>query len=396
MIEKNFTISILIPTFNDSEQLKELLNHLLKQSIKPNEIIIIDSSNNDLIKKLVNEFNFHKIKFIYKKILPSFAGKSINIGSNLSECKYIAFLDTKTIPDNNWIEYYMNVIIEKKINLLFGSTKYISMNYYQHLLRASSYGSIGHETVPGTIIEKSLFLSEKGFNENVRSGYDIEWRNRIKSKSNWSSPVKSLIKYKYLPNNIYETSLKYSYYSLNTAIINIQTSLKDCYFSLFLIFSALIIPKWNTFLVGWDNHPFYIHNITKIYLICLILILIIFQIVKNISIYKNNSFFENILKFILFIFLTYSVYNWNQIVAGWIVESILYIPHITKIYLSLLIIISIIYRGLILPIKRKVEFKFLFPFNWILVGFLGLFIDLTKAPFYVIGAILSPFLQRKI
>ena len=159
MIEKNFTISILIPTFNDSEQLKELLNHLLKQSIKPNEIIIVDSSNNDLIKKLVNEFNFHKIKFIYKKILPSFAGKSINIGSNLSECKYIAFLDTKTIPDNNWIEYYMNVIIEKKINLLFGSTKYISMNYYQHLLRSSSYGSIGHETVPGTIIEKSLFLS---------------------------------------------------------------------------------------------------------------------------------------------------------------------------------------------------------------------------------------------
>ena len=26
MIEKNFTISILIPTFNDSEQLKELLD----------------------------------------------------------------------------------------------------------------------------------------------------------------------------------------------------------------------------------------------------------------------------------------------------------------------------------------------------------------------------------
>ena len=102
-----------------------------------------------------------------------------------------------------------------------------------------------------------------------------------------------------------------------------------------------------------------------------------------------------ILKFLVFILCSYSVYHWNQIIAGWAINSILYIPHITKIYISSLVILSLLYRGLILPIKRKVEFKFLFPFNWILVGILGLFIDLTKSPFYVIGSLISVFLSKK-
>ena len=102
-----------------------------------------------------------------------------------------------------------------------------------------------------------------------------------------------------------------------------------------------------------------------------------------------------ILKFLVFILCSYSVYNWNHIIAGWAINSILYIPHITKIYIGSLLILSILYRGLILPIKRKVEFKFEFPINWILVGVLGLFIDLTKSPFYAIGSLISLFLSKK-
>ena len=290
MNHNNITISLIIPTFNDVEPLKKLLVKLLKQSILPNETIIVDSSNNDEIKKLIDSFNSYDLKIIYNRILPSFAGKSINVGVKLSNSDYIAFLDTKTIPDVDWIKYYKSEIINNNLNLLFGSTKYLSSSFYQNLLQATSYGSINHETVPGTIILKSLFLSEKGFIENVRSGYDIEWRNRIKIKSKWKNPSKSFIKYNYLPTNLYQTLIKYIYYSFNTSIINIQNSLKDFYLTLLLIFSALIIPRWNKLLVGWDTNPLYIHNITKIYLISLILILLIFQIIKNIKIYKRNSF----------------------------------------------------------------------------------------------------------
>ena len=80
-------------------------------------------------------------------------------------------------------------------------------------------------------------------------------------------------------------------------------------------------------------------------------------------------------------------------IADWLETSKLYIPHITKSFVLSVIFISIFYRGLILPLKRKVERDFIFPFNWIRIGILGLTIDLVKSPAYILGAINYPFIQ---
>ena len=54
------------------------------------------------------------------------------------------------------------------------------------------------------------------------------------------------------------------YYAFYTAIGNSQNNIKDFYLALFLILSALIVPKWNYIIKGWDNNILYIPNITKI------------------------------------------------------------------------------------------------------------------------------------
>ncbi len=74
----------------------------------------------------------------------------------------------------------------------------------------------------------------------------------------------------------------------------------------------------------------------------------------------------------------------------------LYVPNITKIYVSGLIVTSVLYRRLILPLRRNMELGFLFPFRWIKVGMLGLSLDLIKAPAYIFGAIISVFKKNQI
>ena len=90
-------------------------------------------------------------------------------------------------------------------------------------------------------------------------------------------------------------------------------------------------------------------------------------------------------------FLT--AYFWNENIAFWLEDAVWYIPHITKIYLGLLITFSLVYRGIIRPIKNNVKIKDLLPFNWILSGILGLYLDLVKAPFYLLGGIIFPFIK---
>ena len=47
------------------------------------------------------------------------------------------------------------------------------------------------------------------------------------------------------------------------------------------------------------------------------------------------------------------------------------------------------------PIKNKIELNYLFPFNWVFIGVLGIVLDLVKAPGYVLGAILATFFRSR-
>ena len=62
------------------------------------------------------------------------------------------------------------------------------------------------------------------------------------------------------------------------------------------------------------------------------------------------------------------VYLWNGGVAE-AESSALYIPHITKIYVLSLFMISFVYRGIYFPLYGGIYVKELFPFNWILLWY---------------------------
>ncbi len=93
----------------------------------------------------------------------------------------------------------------------------------------------------------------------------------------------------------------------------------------------------------------------------------------------------------VFVFVSLAIYKWNAVIAGWMEDAVLYIPYITKMYVSGIIVASILYRGILLPLKRKVETTYLFPLKWIQVSLLGLSLDLIKAPGYVMGAFKTLF-----
>ena len=62
MIYDKDSISIIIPTFNYPETFKKVIDALFTQSLLPNEIIVIDSSNNNQISNIVNVVSKEKKK----------------------------------------------------------------------------------------------------------------------------------------------------------------------------------------------------------------------------------------------------------------------------------------------------------------------------------------------
>jgi len=399
----------------------KVISKLNNQTLLPQEIIISDSSSGDEIENIIRNKS-SKIKVIYfrqgraypfdrfiikfksflfgKKSIDlqnkgrSYPYEASNLGAHEAKSEWLAFLDAPTIPNDSWLEDYCKIIKDKNVDIVFGVTKYLAISSFQQLLRASTYGRRGHETVPGTLIRKKDFIDSGGILEGVRSGGDIEWRNRIKLSYGWITPSENALTYSNLPTDLFAAAKKFFIYQLHGARLNIQNKVKDVYLGILLILSAIVIPQWNG-IVGWEQSPLYLPYVTRYFLIALIVIFLSTLFVNKVLLRGlQNSFFLNTAKTIVFIFIFISVFRWNDVVANWVEESVWYIPNITKIYVGVILITSVIYRGLYFPLTNNVKKEYLFPFRWVSVGFLGLFLDAIKAPGYVIGSLTSPFTKK--
>jgi hypothetical protein len=161
--------------------------------------------------------------------------------------------------------------------------------------------------------------------------------------------------------------------------------------SALLMLLTILTYKWNLYVAGWDkNSILYIPHITKIYLVSLVVLYVVFKgFLRPWNRRNKLGVFEKVYLLVIAILTTGLIYKWNLIFAHFNIESVFYIPHITKIYVSSLFLLSIVFRGIIRPLRRNVEWSFIFPFEWILIGLIGVTLDIVKAPGYLWGGIMG-------
>jgi len=141
-----------------------------------------------------------------------------------------------------------------------------------------------------------------------------------------------------------------------------------------------------------ESSVLYFPNITKIYIFSLLVgfLLAIFQNRDRISRYATSIIgYSAIVVAFLSLFIT--AFYWNAAIAGWVEDSVWYVPNITKIFISLSLACSIFYRGLYFPLNNGISLSTLLPFSWIKAGLLGLILDIVKAPGFLAGALLKLF-----
>ena len=384
-------VSIIIPTFHFADVAKQVLLSALQQTLAPKEIIIIDSSEDHSIRDLVSALE-SEIPINYQKVAQSFPGEARNLGVTFANYEWLAFLDSKTIPRSDWLESNFETLEANNVDVVFGSTRYLADTGFQKALRACVFGMKDIETTPGSIIKKSHFDDMGGFREGVRTGDDMEWRQVIKRSSlSCITPKRTSLTYNELPKTLLPTLKRFFIYQLHGTRVDIQNTSKNIMFSFSLIFLTILIPKWNS-IVGWEDSMLYFPNITKLYISLLAALAVFSLVVKRDWLIRNtNSIFgiaALISAFIVFLFIATT---WNHKIAGWVEDSVWYFPHVTKVYISLALSGSIIYRGIYFPLKNGITLTELLPFWWIKVGLLGLMLDVAKAPGYVLGALLKLF-----
>ena len=103
----DFNISAIIPVFNGKKFLKNAVDSVINQTVKVNELIIIDDGSTDDSLESIDEI---QAPFPIYKIRQKNAGQSAarNHGVKVAKSKFIAFLD----QDDYWFPQHIEKLIE--------------------------------------------------------------------------------------------------------------------------------------------------------------------------------------------------------------------------------------------------------------------------------------------
>ena len=109
---KGFDVSVIIPINNVSKYMPLLLKSIENQTVLPKEIVIVDSCLDSDAALIIKNMNV-RIPLIHKKIDLVYPGGARNIGVEIAKSEWIAFLDSTTVPEHDWLEGCVEMAIEK-------------------------------------------------------------------------------------------------------------------------------------------------------------------------------------------------------------------------------------------------------------------------------------------
>lgn len=159
--------SVIIPTHNAQNTIKDAINSVLIQSNKDYEIIIVDDYSTDNTRQVLNSIKNEKIKIIYLNESRK-AGGARNAGISVAQGKYIIFLDDDDVLEEKAIEKIDNIIGKENTDIIYLGF-IIQRKESKEILIPNEHNSI-----------KKYRLSEWKY-ENV---WDICWNKEFLNKNN--------------------------------------------------------------------------------------------------------------------------------------------------------------------------------------------------------------------
>ncbi len=310
-------ISVIIPSNHGHHDLLKVVDAICGQTVKPAEIIIVDSSceGGACPIEITTQCADCGIELIYEHFALALPGQARNIGLGKANAALIAFIDVQTIPRKCWLEASLTLLENESAVGVFGGTSFSAETSFERLVRDAFHGILPRKTLPGSVFRKDVFAKVGQFIDWVRAGEDTDWMLRLEL--------------------------------LNISVLYPSSALID-YVGLIGLDIKKLLKKWYRNYTASHDLP---------------------------HLFPQKLF----LWLVLYPLIIFTAFNWNYLIANWRMDSPLYIGHITKMAAIFPPLAYVVTRGIFLPLRRGVNFSSLFPVRFIAIAGICFMADAVKA-----------------
>lgn len=184
--------AIIIPTWREEHYIGKLLDSLINQTVKLEELIIVDAFSDDKTKAEVEkrQSTLKCLKFLQIPRLT--ISRQRNFGVSKTTAPNILFLDADvTLKDNDTLEKYVSEVERKHPDIALAQTLPDSSNWVDNVYYSIVFWyffKLAKQIYPmatgmNLYVRRDSFVESGGFNEKVKVGEDHDLVQRMVQKS---------------------------------------------------------------------------------------------------------------------------------------------------------------------------------------------------------------------
>src|SRR6266496_6473760 len=183
-------ISVIVPVRNEEDSIRELLDNLLTQTRRPDEIVITDGGSTDSTREIITEYIRNQAPIRLIRATAALPGRGRNLAAAEAKFEWLGFIDAGIRPAKNWLNTLVSrVEKDDTLDVVYGSWEPITDSFFKECAAITYLPppvlingiSTRPRSIASTLMRREVWRAVGGFPESLRSGEDLIFMNRVES-----------------------------------------------------------------------------------------------------------------------------------------------------------------------------------------------------------------------
>lgn len=243
-------ISVIIPVRNEEASIRSLLDSLLSQTLKPSEVVITDGGSTDDTPAIISEYLKRGAPVCLVQKGAALPGRGRNLAAAQANSEWLAFIDAGIRPDGGWLAALSERAEAEGADVVYGAWEPVIGNFFQECAAIayvpppvkSGDSFIRPRVIASALMRKSVWQAAGGFPEDLRSGEDLLFMNKIEASGPKIAVAPKAIVHWSIQPTLGKTFRRFVAYSRSNIRAGLWTDWQSTLFRRYALLLLLALP----------------------------------------------------------------------------------------------------------------------------------------------------------